>query len=266
MGFSRQEYWSGLLFPSHGDLPNPGIKPRSFAFQADSLPSEPPGKLVRDRTNFQTQAYWSQNPSSYLCSGISWFDGKCVCVRDVWSRSALLFANHVTLDWDLGSIHEESRVQWVKWVARHHTGRVAHLGLESRPLNSQPRTWVLFVCFWTTFSVSCTENRSDKLLRKIKSPSGRPVLKSLAPSGRQMFQQSFSVGACPAPLSMSGSAQPPCLWRNVYRMLSTVVLRDQPFSNRPKEWLLTASCSSCWGLSGSECMPPHPDRESWLIT
>jgi len=44
MGFSRQEYCSGLPFPSPGDLPNPGIKPRSLALQADALPSEPPGK------------------------------------------------------------------------------------------------------------------------------------------------------------------------------------------------------------------------------
>ena len=44
MGFPRQEYWSGLLFPSPGDLPNPGIKPWSPTFQADALPSEPPGK------------------------------------------------------------------------------------------------------------------------------------------------------------------------------------------------------------------------------
>ena len=44
MGFSRQEYWSGLPFPSPGDLPNPGIEPRSSVLQADTLPSEPPGK------------------------------------------------------------------------------------------------------------------------------------------------------------------------------------------------------------------------------
>ena len=44
MGFSRQEYWSGLPFPSPGDLPDPGIKPRSPALQADALPSEPPEK------------------------------------------------------------------------------------------------------------------------------------------------------------------------------------------------------------------------------
>ena len=44
MGFSRQEYWSGLPFPSPGDPPNPGIKPGSPALQADALLSEPPGK------------------------------------------------------------------------------------------------------------------------------------------------------------------------------------------------------------------------------
>ena len=44
MGFSRQEYWSGLPFTSPGDLPEPGIEPRSPALQADALPSELPGK------------------------------------------------------------------------------------------------------------------------------------------------------------------------------------------------------------------------------
>ena len=44
MGFSRQEYWSGLPFPPLGDLPNPETEPRSPGLQADALPSEPPGK------------------------------------------------------------------------------------------------------------------------------------------------------------------------------------------------------------------------------
>ena len=44
MGFSRQECWSGLPFPSPGALPDPGIEPRSPALQADSLPTELPGK------------------------------------------------------------------------------------------------------------------------------------------------------------------------------------------------------------------------------
>ena len=56
MGFSRQEYWSGLPFPSPEDLPDPGIEPKSPALQADSLLSEPPGgaclKLLKDLTTF----------------------------------------------------------------------------------------------------------------------------------------------------------------------------------------------------------------------
>ena len=43
MGFSRQESWSGLSFPSPEDLPDPGIKPRYPTLQADALPFEPPG-------------------------------------------------------------------------------------------------------------------------------------------------------------------------------------------------------------------------------
>ena len=50
MEFSSREYWSGLSFPSPGDLPNPGIKPRSLASWADSLPSEPPEKPFIIRT------------------------------------------------------------------------------------------------------------------------------------------------------------------------------------------------------------------------
>ena len=42
-GFSKQEYWSGLLFPSPGDCPDPGIEPGFPALQADSLPAEPLG-------------------------------------------------------------------------------------------------------------------------------------------------------------------------------------------------------------------------------
>ena len=46
MGFSRQEYWSGLLFPSIGDLPDSGIKPESPALQVDSLTNEPTTSVV----------------------------------------------------------------------------------------------------------------------------------------------------------------------------------------------------------------------------
>ena len=61
MEFSREEYWSGLPFPSPGDLPNPGIEPRSPALQADSLPSEPSEKLafVEDSGNISSRIFFS---------------------------------------------------------------------------------------------------------------------------------------------------------------------------------------------------------------
>ena len=70
MGFVRQEYWSGLPFPSPGNFPNPGIKPRSPALLADSLLSEVTGKpLVRTKIlsfNFLSQQLGSQD--HFLCS------------------------------------------------------------------------------------------------------------------------------------------------------------------------------------------------------
>ena len=55
IGFPRQEYWSGLPFPSPGDLPDPGIEPRSPTLQVDSLPAELPGESVTlsDTTYFK---------------------------------------------------------------------------------------------------------------------------------------------------------------------------------------------------------------------
>ena len=60
MGFSRQEYWSGLPFPFPGNLPDPGIEPRSLALQADALTSEPPGKPNKAEVDvFQEFSYFS---------------------------------------------------------------------------------------------------------------------------------------------------------------------------------------------------------------
>ena len=69
MGFSRQEYWSGLPFPSPGHLPDPGLEPRSPALQADVLTSEPPGKpSIEDnyRRVSISQPLGSQSASSDL--------------------------------------------------------------------------------------------------------------------------------------------------------------------------------------------------------
>ena len=53
MGFSRQEYWSGVPFPSPGGLPDPGIEPPSPTLQADTLPSGPPWKLPTHESSNQ---------------------------------------------------------------------------------------------------------------------------------------------------------------------------------------------------------------------
>ena len=72
MGFSRPEYWRGLPFPSPGDLPDPGIKPGSPALQADSLPSEPPGKpltLIRAMEMNRHSRVWGLQVGHLKVSG-----------------------------------------------------------------------------------------------------------------------------------------------------------------------------------------------------
>jgi len=64
MGFSRQEYWNGLPFPSPGDPPNPGIKPGSPELQADSLLSEPPALSIHTQ-----KAFSNLNPNPKRGSG-----------------------------------------------------------------------------------------------------------------------------------------------------------------------------------------------------
>ena len=58
MGFTRQEYWSVLPFPSPGDLPNPGTEPRSPTLQADSLPAEPQGKAKNTGVSSLSLLQW----------------------------------------------------------------------------------------------------------------------------------------------------------------------------------------------------------------
>ena len=72
MGFSRQEYWRGLPFPSPGDLPNPGIEPGSPALQADSSPIELQGNMVSRflMTSVLRKKHllmsWVQSPSAVI--------------------------------------------------------------------------------------------------------------------------------------------------------------------------------------------------------
>ena len=87
MEISRQEYWSGLPFPSPGDLPDPGIEPRSPTLQADALPSEPPGKPIQGVLSLKQH---------YLGNIFGLWQ---VFISFIWlpSVSFLLFINHTNV-------------------------------------------------------------------------------------------------------------------------------------------------------------------------
>ena len=72
VGFLRQEYWSGLPFPSPGDLPYPEIKPRFPALQADSLPSEQSGKPRTRKKPYKNYTEMSFKTLSQIISCTSW--------------------------------------------------------------------------------------------------------------------------------------------------------------------------------------------------
>ena len=90
MKFSRPEYWSGYLFPSPGDLPNPGIKPRVPALQADYVPTEPPGKLTISQSLLKFMSIESVMPSNHfiLC---------CPLLLPSVLRSISIFSNESAL-------------------------------------------------------------------------------------------------------------------------------------------------------------------------
>ena len=71
-GFSRQEYWNGLPCPPPGDLPNPGIEPRSLTFAGGFLPSEPLGKPDTNIRRTKMLSWSSSQSRSYSSQMISW--------------------------------------------------------------------------------------------------------------------------------------------------------------------------------------------------
>ena len=98
MGFSGQEHWSGLPFPSPGDLPDPGIKPRSPALQADTLTSKPPGKPL-DMTTLdsilKSRDYFTNKGASSQSYGFS--------------------SSHVWM-WELGYKESWALKNWCFWT------------------------------------------------------------------------------------------------------------------------------------------------------
>ena len=78
MRFSRQEYWSGLLFSSPGDFPDPGIKPRCPILQADTLPSEPRGKFQESFLELELLPFCSFYCFSFLICVLSHIMLSCI--------------------------------------------------------------------------------------------------------------------------------------------------------------------------------------------
>ena len=109
MGFSRQKYWSGLLFPSSGDLPNPGIKPRSPALHVDSLLFEPPG-----------------NPEDTGVSGLSLLQGNFPIQESnqglLHCRSILnqpSYQQSLILNWILAKLWGQFYVSYRDWIKEY---------------------------------------------------------------------------------------------------------------------------------------------------
>ena len=91
MGFSRQEYWSGLPCLPPGDLPNPGIKPRSSALQVDLLPAEPQGKARNNGVGI------GENGGQMECSFTT---GGNLKVSPLWKKSHFLIKLNMYLPCD----------------------------------------------------------------------------------------------------------------------------------------------------------------------
>ena len=116
MGFSRQDYWSGLPFPSSGDLPDPGIEPGSPAFQADALTSEPPGK-PKWHCEPSEKVTWRKGEHVDICKSYIWLE---IDAQNIWKLIAA--TNYLTKKWEMDinrhfskeDIENSLVVQWLQ--------------------------------------------------------------------------------------------------------------------------------------------------------
>ena len=109
LGFSRQEYWSGLPFPSPGELPDPGLKPRSPPLQADASTSEPPGKPQTKRKQemnpvLRMEQHWMIGKLEYTNISLRLHNCKFILV---W------FCNRITLSIGYEILPEENLIMEV---------------------------------------------------------------------------------------------------------------------------------------------------------
>ena len=113
MKFSRQEYWSVLPCPSPGDLPRLWIKPGSFAMQADSLPSEPPGKPLGKNTQ-RIFLNMSIILEAHNVSLSHYVTTKLACVH---AQSCPTLCNPIDCSLPGSSVHGIFQARMLEWVA-----------------------------------------------------------------------------------------------------------------------------------------------------
>ena len=124
MGFSRQEYWSGLPFPSPGDLSDPGIEPRSPALQADTWTSEPPGSPKCHLAQFMYYVNWGRGWEKGLViflfvlkkNKLEFSGPWCVCVISA-AQSCLILCGPMDCSPPGSSVHGISQARIMEWVA-----------------------------------------------------------------------------------------------------------------------------------------------------
>ena len=131
MGFSRQEYWSGLPFPSPGDLSNPGIKPRSPALQADTLFSKPTGKFF---PNAILYTLWSCQTPFWCLSPISDIRAGASHLQETKSGSLIIWLKSQPQP------HSSTKDAQVDLVLRGWTSKLPHKIPASK---SSPSGWIL---------------------------------------------------------------------------------------------------------------------------
>ena len=136
LGFSRQVNWSGLPFPSPGDLPNPGTEPGSPALQADALPSEPPGKHPRVESALK-MGRWLSQVNQFICRKMGWkgciLSGleREICRDDKREPETLVWKARLqakAVSWEV-QLSEAAMAEALLRSCRLRTSQVSHWGL-----------------------------------------------------------------------------------------------------------------------------------------